>query len=133
MRDEHVGDLVVTDERAGRLVPVGIITDRDIVVGPLAQDVEHITQLDVGDLVTRELVTAREADDVGEVLARMRREGVRRIPVVDGGGVLVGIFTVDDVLGLLSDDLATVVALIGRGQRGEVERRPSRLRGGSRS
>ncbi len=124
MRDEHVGDLVVVEERAGRRVPVGVLTDRDIVVGLLARDIEHLGQIDVGDLLTREIVTAREDEDVGEALTRMRRNGIRRLPVVDREGGLVGIFTVDDFLGLVSEDLAAVVSLIGKERRGEIEQRP---------
>jgi CBS domain-containing protein len=124
MRDEHVGDLVVIEQREGARVPVGMLTDRDIVVALLAKDTSHLRDLDVGDVLTREVVTAREDDDVGEVLQRMRREGVRRMPIVDGRGALVGIFTLDDVLGWLSEDLASVVTLIGRQRHNEAARRP---------
>lgn len=124
MRDEHVGDLVVVDERSGRPVPVGILTDRDIVVGLVAKDVDHLKQLDVGDMLTSELVTAREGDDLTDVLECMRRQGIRRMPVVDEGGALVGIFTFDDLIGHLSEDLAAVVSLIGRERGREVEQRP---------
>jgi CBS domain-containing protein len=123
MRDEHVGDLVVVEERAGRRVPVGILTDRDIVVGLLAKDASHLDQLDVGDILTREVVMATEDEDIERVLGRMQRQGIRRMPVVDAQGALVGIFTVDDLLGLLSEDLATVIALIGRERRQEVAQR----------
>jgi CBS domain-containing protein len=124
MRDEHVGDLVVVEERAGRRVPVGLLTDRDIVVGLLARDADHLRQLDVEDLLTRDVITAREDDDVSDVLSRMRRQGIRRMPVVDDRGALVGIFTVDDLLGLLSEDLAAIVLLINQERRREVEQRP---------
>ena len=123
MRDEHVGDLVVVEERTGGHVPVGILTDRDIVVGLLAKDFEHIAQVDVVDLVTREVVTAKESDDVPEVLTRMQVQGIRRMPVVDDAGRLVGIFTLDDLLGVLFGDLAAVISLIGRERRRESEQR----------
>jgi CBS domain-containing protein len=124
MRDEHVGDLVVVEERAGRRVPVGVLTDRDIVVGVLAKDISHIGQLDVGDLLTRDVVTASEKEDLRDVLSRMQRQGVRRMPIVDQSGSLMGIFTVDDLLGLLLQDLTTVILLIGREQHQEIEQRP---------
>jgi CBS domain-containing protein len=123
MRDEHVGDLVVVEERAGRRVPVGMLTDRDIVVGLVAQDVSHLAELDVGDILTRDIITATEEEDIETVLGRMQRQGIRRMPVVDEKGGLVGIFTVDDLLGLLSEDLLTVVALIGRERRQEAAQR----------
>jgi CBS domain-containing protein len=123
MRDEHVGDLVIVEERAGGHVPVGILTDRDIVVGLLARDFEHIGQVDVVDLVTREVVTAHESDDLAEVLTRMQVQGIRRMPVVDDAGRLVGIFTLDDLLGVLFGDLAAVISLIGRERRRESTQR----------
>lgn len=124
MRDEHVGDLVVLDEQQGRRVPVGILTDRDIVVGLLAKDADQLGRLDVGDVLTHELSAVRESDDVEDVLDQMRRKGVRRMPVVDDGGELWGIFTVDDMLGLLSEDLMSVVLLISKGRRRELAERP---------
>ena len=123
MRDEHVGDPVIVEERAGGHVPVGILTDRDIVVGLLARDFEHIAQVDVVDLVTREVVTAHESDDLAEVLTRMQVQGIRRMPVVDDAGRLVGIFTLDDLLGVLFGDLAAVISLIGRERRRESTQR----------
>jgi CBS domain-containing protein len=124
MREEHVGDLVVVEERGGWRVPVGIVTDRDIVVGLVAKDVDHLKELDVGELLTCEVVTARENDDLAGVLERMERQGIRRMPIVDANGALVGIFTLDDLIGQLSQDLAAVVALIGRERRREIEQRP---------
>jgi CBS domain-containing protein len=124
MRDEHVGDLVVLDEQRGRRVPVGILTDRDIVVGLLARDADQLWRLDVGDVITHELSAVREGDDVQDVLDQMRRNGTRRMPVVDDGGELWGIFTVDDMLGLLSEDLMSVVLLISKGRRREMAERP---------
>jgi len=123
MREQHVGDLVVVEERGARGKPVGVITDRDIVVGLLAKDVAHLEQLDVGDLLTHAAITAREDEDVTAVVARMQQQGVRRMPVVDKAGVLVGIFTVDDLLRMLSDSLASVVSLIAREQRHEQVQR----------
>jgi len=124
MRDEHVGDLVVVDEPGARPKPVGVLTDRDIVVALLAKGIAPIELLDVGDLLTRDVVTASEDEDVSTVVTRMQRQGIRRMPVVDEAGVLVGIFTVDDLLRMLSDSLASIVSLIAREQRHEVAQRP---------
>jgi CBS domain-containing protein len=79
MRAEHVGDVVVTGP--GRR-PVGILTDRDIVVSVVAKDVEHLPTLAVKDVLTLDLVVATEDEDAEAVLGRMRRRGVRRVPVV---------------------------------------------------
>ncbi len=114
MRERHVGDLVVLDGTGGG--PAGVLTDRDIVIGVLAQDVTHISRLSVGDVVTAEVVVAKETDEVADVLERMQKEGVRRVPVVDDKGLLVGIFALDDAVRLLGSELSSVASLI-TGQR----------------
>jgi CBS domain-containing protein len=124
MRDEHVGDLVVVDEVRGKLIPVGMLTDRDIVVGIVARDVEHLATLDVGDVLNREVLTAEESEDVRAVLDRMAQNGVRRMPVVDDGGTLVGIFSLDDWLGTVSQDFHCALRILDRERREEQKRRP---------
>lgn len=125
MREEHVGALVVVDDRDGLRVPVGMLTDRDIVVGVFAKDVSHVTTLEVGDVMTADPVTATEDEDIGELLRRMRSFGVRRVPVVDAAsGHLRGIVSLDDVLAGLSDELAEAAALASHQREREPERRP---------
>jgi CBS domain-containing protein len=122
MRDHHVGDLVVVDEQAGRRRPVGILTDRDLVVEVLAKEVD-VAAVTVGDVMSNELVTARETDGLYETMQRMRARGVRRVPVVDSGGALVGIVSVDDLLDLLADELTALTRLVSREQARERNRR----------
>lgn len=124
MREEHVGDLVVVDASDGSPRPVGLLTDRDVVVGILASDADHLRSLDVGDVIGGTLVTASEDEDLAPVLKRMRSFGVRRVPVVDERGGLIGILSVDDVLPALSDELAELAALMSRQAQREPERRP---------
>ncbi|HVY45654.1 MAG TPA: CBS domain-containing protein [Minicystis sp.] len=124
MREEHVGDLVVVEQRGGRRVPIGVLTDRDIVVGILAKDGAHAHTLNVGDVLTGTLVTATEDEDLDAVLARMRRFGVRRVPVLDEHGGLGGILAVDDVLVALADEFREVASLVARQSERERERRP---------
>jgi CBS domain-containing protein len=112
MRDRHVGDLVVVE--VDREVPVGVLSDRDLVVGVLAEGLEHPAKVHVGDVLTREFVLAREDEDVTDVLHRMQKNGVRRASIVDHTGALRGIFTLDEILGLLAGDMASVVALVKR-------------------
>lgn len=124
MREAHVGDLVVVDDRDNLRVPVAMLTDRDIVVGVVANDAAHIGELDVGDVVGDGLVTATEDEDVADVLRRMRSFAVRRVPVVDETGSLRGIITLDDVLAGLADELAEAASLMMRQRVREAERRP---------
>jgi len=123
MRDEHVGDLVVLDDDGGRRIPVGIVTDRDIVVGLVAKDVDHLRQLDVKDVLTHAVTAVNVEEDVEDVILQMQRMGVRRMPVIDEAGELCGIFTVDDFLGLLSEDLASIVSLVANARRREMAER----------
>jgi CBS domain-containing protein len=122
MRDYHVGSLVVAEEINGKTTPVGILTDRDLVVEVLAkgQDAEGIT---VGDVMSDHLMLVVENESLWNVIQRMRSEGVRRVPVVDSGGALVGILSVDDMLQLLGDELSALGRLIGNEQEHEARRR----------
>ena len=111
MREQHVGCLVVIDEAgAGRMV-AGILTDRDIVTSVVAKAVDA-NRLTVEDVMTAEVVMALEQDSLADLLAMMRRKGIRRIPVATPEGVLLGLVTMDDVLEILAEQLRSVVLAI---------------------
>lgn len=118
MREHHVGDVVLVEERQGRRVPVGILTDRDIAVEIVAEEVDPAT-LTLADAVISPLQTVTEAEGVMETVKRMRDAGVRRMPVVDAEGALVGILAADDVLELMAEGVSDLVALVAREQRRE--------------
>lgn len=113
MRNHHVGDLVVAEWHDGRLVPVGVVTDRELVVKVLAEGVEPGT-LTAGDLMTRRVVTAAETEPVHAAIERMRAEGVRRLPVVGADGGLVGVLSADDVGELLAEELTGLARIAPR-------------------
>jgi CBS domain-containing protein len=123
MRDYHVGDVVVVDESDGRRVPAGLLTDRDIAVGVVAQDPERIGSLLVGDVLTKEVITARVQDDVADLLNSMTFHGIRRLPIVNDEGSLEGIVTLDDILELISEELASLVKIVTLQQKREAVRR----------
>ena len=123
MRQYHVGDIVVTDDIDGRRVPVGIVTDRDIVLEVLAQELDA-TSLTVGDIMAGDLITVRENEGVFQTIQLMRAKGARRAPVVNGEGTLVGIVSVDDLVELLAEELGELAKLISREQKREAELRP---------
>lgn len=104
MRKHHVGDVVVVEQGSGMRVPVGIITDRDIVVSVIALGLDPASLL-VSDIMSDELLTANEDDDVNETIDRMRYRGIRRVPVVNAAGQLAGIVSVDDVLEFLAEEM----------------------------
>lgn len=118
MRRHHVGDIVIVKEGDGENVPIGIVTDRDLVVEVLAQELSP-DAVTVGDIMSYELVTAHDSDGIWSTLQKMRIKGVRRMPVVNQRGGLVGIVSLDDVLGLLSEELSGLTKIVGREQERE--------------
>lgn len=108
MQEKHVGAVVIVD-RAGR--PVGMLTDRDIAcrVIALALDPER-TQVD--STMSRDLVTVRRDGTIDEVAFSMRKQGVRRVPIVDAEGKLAGLVAFDDLVVLLSAELGETVAAL---------------------
>lgn len=112
MRARHVGCLVVVEEVAvGESLVVGILTDRDIAMSVVAAD-RDAHGLRVGDVMTRDVVTAREQDSLLDLLATMRRRKVRRIPVTGARDLLVGIVSLDDVLAVMAQQMQAVAAAV---------------------
>lgn len=111
MRENHVGSVVVTEEAGGQCNPVGILTDRDIVVEVLAEGVK-LGEVNVGDVMSYELTTIGENADVKDAIELMRSKGVRRIPVVNDTGALVGIMAVDDVVEFIAEELSDLANII---------------------
>lgn len=122
MRNRHVGDLVIVQDPEER-VPLGVITDRDLVVEVLGNGLDPATTT-LGSLMQRPVVIANEKEDTAVVLERMRTHGVRRVPVVDAHGAAMGIITLNDLLKVLVDEAAALVEIMSRGQ--DHERRTRR-------
>ena len=122
MRQHHVGSVVVTHDADGVVYPVGIITDRDIVLALVAKNVSP-DAVRAGDVMSEPIETTDENDEVWQVLDRMRRRGVRRLPVVGVRGELIGIVSADDLLELVAEEVTSLARIIGREQRQEVNRR----------
>lgn len=125
MRSSHIGDLVVVDAADTR-VPVGMITDRDIVVAIVAEGLAP-AQTTVGSVMSTPVLTLREDDGFLEALDKMSARGVRRAPVTDRQGRLRGLISVDDLVPLLARELAKVGALIRHGQAAEIHKTESSL------
>ena len=108
MRANHVGSLVVVDEGEGGRVPVGVLTDRDIVVAVVASDLNPRT-LTVGEVMAADPITIREEASILDAMEVMRRRGIRRVPVIAATGQLAGIVTFDDLLGIVGEQLGDFV------------------------
>ena len=118
MRQHHVGDVVIVEERQGERVPVGIVTDRDIVVEIMAAGVDQ-NVITMGDIMMTEIATIKENMGVSETIEYMRANGVRRMPVVDTKGGLVGIITLDDLLELLAEEFLSLSKVVKHEQEKE--------------
>ncbi|MGH8679335.1 MAG: CBS domain-containing protein [Burkholderiales bacterium] len=119
MREHHVGSVVVVEEPNGKRYPVGIVTDRDIVVAVTALDLDPKT-ITVGDLMAAELVCVQGDAGVSETVELMRLKGVRRVPVTSRDGALVGIVSADDMLFLLAEEISGLARMVAREQKHEA-------------
>ncbi len=111
MRKHHVGDVIVVQQKDAQRVPIGIVTDRDLVLETIALRVEA-EAFTAGDLMSTPIVTVREDEGFIEVLRLMREHKVRRMPVVTAGGALFGIVTADDIINLLAMELSMMTGAI---------------------
>ena len=119
MRKHHVGTVVVVEKQNTTPVPVGILTDRDIVVEILAQDID-IDTVSIADVMSFELVTVAEDTKLLDAVTLMRSKGIRRLPVVNSDGGLIGILTVDDVIELLAEQVSNIANLVTKEQKQET-------------
>lgn len=119
MRQFHVGSLVVVDSMDGPRRPVGIVTDRDIAIEVVAKQVDP-GSVRLGEMLVGSLATVTVNEGVFDTLRYMRENGIRRMPVVDANGQLAGIVTMDDFLGLLSEELTELARLMAREQKRET-------------
>ncbi len=122
MRKHHVGDVVVVEQPDGEHIPVGILTDRDIVVSVIALGLDPGSLL-VSDIMSDDLLTAMEDDDVVETIERMRFRGIRRVPVVNRDGNLTGIVSVDDLLEFLAEEMGELSRISSHQQAREKRAR----------
>jgi CBS domain-containing protein len=117
MRKRNVGCIVVAERRAEQVVPVGVITDRDI-VRALPEKADSLDVIPVAELMTRNPLALREDESIVDAMARLRRRGVRRAPVVAANGDLVGIVSTDDLLGIVAEQLGSLARIVEQQTRG---------------
>ncbi|HEX5462037.1 MAG TPA: CBS domain-containing protein [Steroidobacteraceae bacterium] len=118
MREKHVGYLIVAESAVHNRRVIGVLTDRDIVVAVLAQEVDA-HEVKVGDVMTRDPLLIDEGQSIEAVLRHMREAGVRRVPVVDRAGALAGVLSIDDVLERIAEQLINIAGSIRNEQRME--------------
>ncbi|HTX05358.1 MAG TPA: CBS domain-containing protein [Steroidobacteraceae bacterium] len=108
MRQEHIGFLVVVpQEPRGPQPPLGVLTDRDIIVSVVAKRADPAS-LKVGDVMSMQPVVVGESDAIDLALKTMRRAGVRRLPVVNSRGEIVGVLSLDDLLEFVAREMESL-------------------------
>jgi CBS domain-containing protein len=115
MRAKHVGNLVVVDDASDECTPVGIVTDRDIVVKVLGNELDA-GRVAVGEIMNTPVVVGNQNEEVSDVIARMRAQRVRRLPVVGPRGRLIGIVTLDDLLRQIVTDASALLEIVASEQ-----------------
>ncbi|MDZ4348465.1 MAG: CBS domain-containing protein [Xanthomonadaceae bacterium] len=122
MRTRHVGCLVVTEGSNGERVPIGILTDRDIVIGVVAPDID-IDVLTVGDVMSSPVTCCNGEGELFDALERMREAGIRRLPVVNELGGLIGLLSSDDAVAALGWHLHELTSALTSEQVREMTER----------
>lgn len=107
MRQHHVGSLVVVDSGGGSGKPLGIVTDRDLVLAVMAEGLDAAL-FTVGDIMTRDLATVSADAAVMVGIERLRERQLRRLVVLDGVGRVVGVAAFEDLLEAVVGQLGTL-------------------------
>lgn len=122
MRKHHSGDLIVVDNADEDREPVGVITDRDIVIEAVAQG-KNPDQTKVRDIMSKRVVVASASEDLSAAIDRMRTHGVRRIPVLDDERRVIGVVSLDDVMRLHAEQAAAILEVVTKQQQREKRTR----------
>ena len=117
MSEVHTGTLVITAQNG---VPIGILTDRDLVLKVLAKGAAAEAVV-VGDVMTKEAITCNADEDIFDAVQSMRRHGVRRLPVVDPELGVIGLLSADDIYSALASHMKELGQALLREQLQELE------------
>lgn len=119
MLGRHVGSVVIVEACEQGKKPIGIVTDRDLVLQVTAR------QLDPGSttahaIMSEEPIVAHHSAGILDTMRRMRSHGVRRLPIVDHNQMLAGILTLDDLIDVIVGELGELSSTIASGQYKEA-------------
>ncbi|HOI13091.1 MAG TPA: CBS domain-containing protein [Methanoculleus sp.] len=104
MGEKNVGSVVIV---TGDNRPVGILTDRDLTVRVMAQE-KNPGEIRAGDILTRDVITFQDSMGIYEAIQKMTDAGIRRMPIIDDAGKLIGIVTMDDIVRMLGEEMAAI-------------------------
>ncbi len=122
MRQNHVGDVLVVEKKNDTTIALGIVTDRDVVVEIVAPGLDPKV-ITVGDIMLPHLACIEEDRGVFDAIKLMTSKGIRRLPVVDNNGSLIGILTLDDLLLMLAKEFFSIAMLLSNEQKNEFIKR----------
>ena len=122
MRKHHVGALVVTQPPNGERIPIGFLTDRDIVVAVVAVGIDT-EALTVGNIMSPDLAACTEGESLFDAIQTMRIRSVRRLPVLNQKGGLAGMLSADDIYSALGAHMRELSAALIHEQVHEMESR----------
>ena len=111
MKKHHIGDVVIVESN-GVNKPIGILTDRDIVLGVVAENLPFSTSVD--EIMSKNIVQVKRTEGIATVVKKMEREGVNRMIIVDDFGSVCGIVTSDDILRLVAKELTGLGKIVER-------------------
>lgn len=110
MTDMNVGSVIITDEKEK---PVGIITDRDISTKIVAAEKDP-KSVKLKDIMCSPVVTINVGKNIIDATRLMGEYWVRRLPVVNDEGKVVGVLSMDDVLIFLSQEIQNIANALKR-------------------
>lgn len=122
MREQRVGSVIVCEDRGAQRIPIGILTDRDILLALLQSGV-RLNETFIGEVMSRDPLVLHDAESIEQAVDRMRAYAVRRAPVVTASGSLLGIVSVDDLFDVLAEQLHDIARLIKRQIGGQAASR----------
>lgn len=126
MRTHHVGSLVVIDSGRGPSRPVGIVTDRDLVLAVMAPELDPAL-FTVGDVMSAGPVTAPATAGIEEAMSLMREHQIRRLIVVDDEARVVGIASIEDLLAAMASEFGDLMQALRGARDREREHRTEPL------
>lgn len=109
MKRYNIGDLIVVDEYTN--APLGILTDRDIVIEIIADKLDPMS-VTVGDIMNTDLLLLKDYEDRQTALEMMSAKGVRRAPIINDNNSVVGIITIDDLIIMISEEVNSISKII---------------------
>ncbi|UCH45942.1 MAG: CBS domain-containing protein [Nitrospiraceae bacterium] len=107
MTDMNVGSVIVTDDDR----PSGMITDRDVVAKVIAQGKDSSMTM-ISEIMVSPVVSIAEDKDIVDATQLMSNHGIRRLPITNTGGKLVGVVSLDDVLVQLGMEMQNIATTL---------------------